>query len=51
VYVPVPGVITGVAAAGKLIVITEVAVPLVENPLATAMASTVVVAFTVNVPV
>jgi hypothetical protein len=42
-YVPPAGEITGVAAGGRLMVSTEVAVALLAYPLATAMALTVVV--------
>jgi hypothetical protein len=50
VYVPVAGVIDGVAAVGMLSVITEVATLLFANPLATPIALTVVVVFAMNDP-
>ena len=43
VNVPVVGEIVGVAAGGRLMVMVAEAVPLLANPVATAMALTVVV--------
>jgi len=50
-YVPVAGVISGVAAADWLTVITELAVALWAKFAALAIAFTVVVVLTVNEPV
>ena len=47
-YVPPAGEITGAAAGGRLTVRTEVATALLVNPLAAAMALTIVVELTVN---
>jgi len=47
-YVPVAGVMAGVAAASRLMVMTEVAVLLVVKPGAVAIAFTVVVLLTIK---
>jgi hypothetical protein len=51
VYVPVTGAIAGVAATGRLMVMTDVATVLLEKPAPPAIAFTVVVALTLNEPV